>query len=101
MFNKTDPSIFEGEWNFEKTERAIMGLTKILNRYAHKLTLEDLRNDPRCARIPDLSPDVVQQVIDDVEAKLWRGVTPLLLREQPSADSRYAWVTFPQTDERG
>lgn len=44
MFNKTDPSIFEGEWNFEKTERAIMGLTKILNRYAHKLTLEDLRN---------------------------------------------------------
>ena len=77
MFNKTDPSIFEGEWNFEKTERAIMGLTKILNRYAHKLTLEDLRNDPRCARIPDLSLDVVQQVIDDVEAKLWRGVTPL------------------------
>lgn len=77
MFNKTDPSIFEGEWNFEKTERAIMGLTKNLNRYAHKLTLEDLQNDPRCARIPDLSLDVVQQVIDDVEAKLWRGVTPL------------------------
>lgn len=74
MFNKTDPSIFEGDWTFEKTERAVLGLCKTLNRYAHKLTLEDLQNDPRCAKIPNLSLDTVQQVIDDVEAKLWRGV---------------------------
>ena len=74
MFNKTDPSIFEGDWTFEKTERAVLGLCKTLTRYAHKLTLEDLQNDPRCAKIPNLSLDTVQQVIDDVEAKLWRGV---------------------------
>jgi len=77
MFNKTDPTIFDGDWNFEKTERAVLGLCKVLNRYAHRLTLEDLKNDERCARIPDLSLDVVQKVIDDVEAKLLRGVTPL------------------------
>ena len=77
MFNKTDPTIFDGEWSFEKTERAVLGLCKVLNRYAHRLTLEDLKNDERCARIPDLSLDVVQKVIDDVEAKLLRGVTPL------------------------
>ena len=77
MFNKTDPTIFDGEWSFEKTERAVLGLCKVLNRYAHRLTLEDLKNDERCARIPDLSLQVVQQVIDDVEAKLLRGVTPL------------------------
>lgn len=76
MFPKTDPSFFEGDWTFEKTEHAILGLCKILNRYAHKLTLEDLKNDPRCAMIPDLSLEVVQQVIQDVEAKLWRGVKP-------------------------
>ena len=76
MFPKTDPSFFEGEWTFEKTEHAILGLCKILNRYAHKLTLEDLKNDPRCVMIPDLSLEVVQQVIQDVEAKLWRGVKP-------------------------
>lgn len=76
MFNKTDPSIFEGPWGFEKTVHAVLGLCKILNRYAPKLTLEDLKNDPRCSRIPDLSLEVVQQVIKDVEAKLWRGVTP-------------------------
>lgn len=74
MFQKTDPSYFNGDWTFEKTERAVLGLCKTLTRYAHKLTLEDLQNDPRCAKIPNLSLDTVQQVIDDVEAKLWRGV---------------------------
>ena len=77
MFNKTDPAIFEGEWNFDKTERAVLGLCKILNRYAHKLTLEDLQNDSRCSKIPDLSLNVVQRVIADVETKLWRGVKPI------------------------
>ncbi len=76
MFPKTDPTYFDGPWSFEKTEHAILGLCKILDRYAHKLTLDDLRNDPRCARIPDLSLDTVQQVIADVEAKLWRGAKP-------------------------
>ena len=76
MFPKTSPSFFDGPWTFEKTEHAILGLCKILDRYAHKLTLEDLQNDPRCARIPDLSLDTVQQVIADVEAKLWRGAKP-------------------------
>ena len=76
MFPKTDPALFDGDWNFEKTERAVLGLCKTLNRYAHKLTLEDLQNDPRCAKIPNLSLDKVQQVIDDVAAKLWYGVKP-------------------------
>ena len=78
MFNKTDPSIFDSDWNFEKTERAVLGLCKILDRYAHKLTLEELQNDPRCSKIPNLSLGVVQQVIYDVEAKLLRGVKPFV-----------------------
>ena len=73
MFNKTDPTYFDGPWTFEKTEHAVLGLCKILDRYAHKLTLEDLQNDPRCAKIPNLSLESVQEVIRDVEAKLWRG----------------------------
>ena len=77
MFNKTDPSFFEGEWTFEKTEHAVLGLCKTLDRYAHKLTLEDLQNDSRCSRIPNLGLERVQEVIRDVETKLWRGVEPL------------------------
>ena len=78
MFNKTDPAYFDkGPWNFDKTERSVIGLCKILDRYAHKLTLDDLQNDPRCSRIPNLSLDTVQRVIRDTETKLWRGVKPL------------------------
>lgn len=78
MFNKTNPSYFdEGPWTFEKTEHAVFGLCKILDHYAHKLTLDDLQNDSRCAKIPNLSLDVVQRVIADVETKFWRGVKPI------------------------
>ena len=76
MFNKTDPSYFEGEWSFDKTERAVIGLCKVLDRYAHKLTMEDLQNDARCSKIPNLSLDRVQEVIKDVEGKLRRGMQP-------------------------
>ena len=91
MFNKTDPSYFEGEWTFDKTEHAVLGLCKILNRYAHKLTLEDLQNDARCAKIPNLSLDRVQEVIQDVEAKLWRGVKPI--------DNEVIYHTGPHHDD--
>ena len=64
---------FNEEWNFEKTERAIIGLCKKLNRYAHKLTLEDLQNDKRCSMIPNLSLDTVKEVIKSTEEKLRRG----------------------------
>ena len=91
MFDKTDPSIFEGEWTFEKTERAVLGLCKILDHYAHKLTLDDLKNDPRCAKIPNLSLERVQEVIADVEAKLWRGVKPI--------DNEVIYHTGPHHDD--
>lgn len=92
MFNKTDPSFFDdGPWTFEKTEHAIIGLCKVLNRYAHKLTLEDLQNDPRCAKIPNLSLDVVKQVIANTEAKLWRGVETL--------DDEVIYHTGPHHDD--
>lgn len=92
MFNKTSPEFFEnGPWTFEKTEHAVIGLCKVLDRYAHKLTLDDLKNDPRCTRIPDLSLERVQEVIDDVETKLWRGVNIL--------DNEVIYHTGPHHDD--
>ena len=68
---------FKDEWSFEKTERAVIGLCKKLNKYAHRLTLEDLQNDKRCKMIPNLSLETVQEVIKSIEEKLMRGtVTP-------------------------
>ena len=64
---------FKEEWNFQKTEKAILALCKKLNRYASKLTLEDLLNDEVCRMIPNISLETVNDVIKSVEEKLFRG----------------------------
>lgn len=68
-----DHYYFKEEWNSEKTERAIIGLCKKINKYAYNLTLEDLQNDKRCRMIPNLSLDTVKDVVKSIENKLQRG----------------------------
>ena len=63
----------EGEWNFEKTERAIFDLCLKVNKYAHNLTLEDLKNDKYCLMIPDVSLKTVQEVIESTKKKIEAG----------------------------
>ena len=74
---KLDDSVMQyyktGEWTHEKTERAVMELCKRLNKYAHHLTLEDLREDTYCRMIPDLGLDTVEQVIKSITEKLEKG----------------------------
>ncbi len=64
----------EGQWTFEKTERAIFDLCRNINKYAHRLELKDLQEDPYCSMIPDLSMDRVQEVIDSTKSKIEKGL---------------------------
>ncbi|MCK7533278.1 MAG: hypothetical protein MZV63_20730 [Marinilabiliales bacterium] len=59
----------EGEWTFEKTERAVFDLCQKIDKYAHKLVLEDLKNDEYCSLIPDLSLERVNDVIESTKKK--------------------------------
>lgn len=59
-----------------EAERAILALCKRLNRYAHKLTAEELRSDAECTRLGLTEPKAVTAVIDHVKVKLQRGVKP-------------------------
>jgi len=63
----------EGEWTFEKTEKAIFDLCHKIDKYAHKLVVDDLRNDRYCCLIPNLSMDRVKEVIDATKNKIVRG----------------------------
>ncbi|MCM0059309.1 MAG: glucosamine-6-phosphate isomerase [Algoriphagus sp.] len=63
-----------GPWTFEKTERAIIELCKKKNTYGHRLKLEDLKADPYCKQIPDLSEDTVHQVIQSISSKISKGL---------------------------
>jgi glucosamine-6-phosphate deaminase len=63
----------EGEWTFEKTEKAVFDLCQKIDKYAHKLVIDDLKNDRYCCLIPNLSMDRVKEVIDSTKNKIVRG----------------------------
>ena len=63
-----------GEWNEQKTERAVIDLCRKIEKYGHRITLDDLKNDAYCRLIPDLNEQTVQKTIDSVICKLRRGM---------------------------
>ncbi|OFY62320.1 MAG: glucosamine-6-phosphate isomerase [Bacteroidetes bacterium RBG_13_43_22] len=63
----------EGEWTFEKTEKAIFDLCQRIDKYAHKLEIDDLRNDRYCCLIPGLSMERVKEVIEATKKKIEAG----------------------------
>lgn len=56
--------------------RNILGLCKTINKYAHNLTEEDLRSDPRSGETPNFSLDTVHRVVEEVKARLSHGCQP-------------------------
>ena len=63
-----------GEWTHQKTERAVIDLCPKINKFGHRLTLEDLKADKYCSMIPNLDENTVQSVIDSISAKLDKGM---------------------------
>ena len=63
----------EGKWTFEKTEKAIFDLCQRIDKYAHKLEIDDLRNDRYCCLIPGLSMERVKEVIEATKKKIEAG----------------------------
>lgn len=72
-----DFSYQSGEWNQDKTDRAVMALTKKLNKYAEHLTAEDLQEDRYTKLIPNRGENTVQTVIDSINKKLAKGTEML------------------------
>jgi len=81
LHDSVEKYFMEGEWTFAKTEKAIFDLCQKINKYAHKLELEDLKNDRYCSLIPDLRMERVQEVIDATKKKIEKG----LLKEKDQA----------------
>jgi glucosamine-6-phosphate deaminase len=64
----------KGGWTFEKTTKAIFELCQKIDKYAHKLELDDLKKDEYCSMIPDLSLDRVKEVIEATKSKIELGL---------------------------
>ncbi len=64
----------EGEWTFEKTFRAITDLCKRIERYAMKLTIEELKSDPYCRLIPNLNENTPEEVRLETIRRIEQGM---------------------------
>ncbi len=63
-----------GEWTQTKTDRAVIELCRRLGKYAHHLTLDDLKDDKHCKMIPGISENTVSTAIESIQAKIERGM---------------------------
>lgn len=63
-----------GPWTQDKSDRAIIGLCKLLNKYGNHLKIDDLKADPLTKQIPGLNDDSVKTVMDSVVDKFARGM---------------------------
>jgi glucosamine-6-phosphate deaminase len=68
----------KGRWTDEKTERAIIDLTKKLDKYGHHLTNEDICTDTFASMSPEPAELVVPKVEDSIKHKLLKGLEPEL-----------------------
>jgi len=59
----------------KKIEKAVIQLCKSSHTYGHKLTKDDLKNDPNCSQIPNLGESTVPSVLKSMEAKIHKGMT--------------------------
>ncbi|MDR4989382.1 MAG: hypothetical protein RG741_11155 [Bacteroidales bacterium] len=62
------------DWSIEKSEKAVIELCKKLQKFGHRLLLDDLKNDRFCSLIPNLGEQVVQEVSDSIIEKIFRGL---------------------------
>ena len=67
-----------GLWTEEKTQRAILDLTKSLDKYGHHLEQPDIDHDPCAVLIPGKLEDIVPRVEEAVRQKLMKGLEPEL-----------------------
>ncbi len=63
-----------GEWTHRKTEKAVINLCNHIEKYGHRVTLDDLKKCPVCNLIPDLNQKTVQTVMDSIQVKINKGL---------------------------
>jgi glucosamine-6-phosphate deaminase len=74
LTDMVDRQFKSGGWTHEKSEKAVIEVCKKLEKFGHRLTLDDLKNDRFCRLIPELDENIVQKVADSIESKIYRGL---------------------------
>lgn len=63
-----------GEWTHQKTERTVIDLCRKIDKYGHRLSLDDLKKCRYCSLIPGLDDQTVNSVMDSIHIKINKGL---------------------------
>ncbi len=76
LSDRIDAWYENNEWTHEKTEKSIIELCKKLNKYGHRLSLDDLNKDRYARLIPAKTEDTVPSVVRSITEKISKGMEP-------------------------
>jgi glucosamine-6-phosphate deaminase len=74
LSDRVDAYFQGGDWTQEKSEKAIIEACKKLNKYGHRLMVDDLKADKYCKLIPGLDENTVPSVEASITKKLEKGM---------------------------
>ena len=60
-------------WDKPKKQKSLLALSKRINVFGKKLSLENLKNDLHCKNIPGLNENTVSDIINDIDKKVQKG----------------------------
>ncbi len=65
---------YSGQWNEEKTQRAVFEFLNKIEKYGDKVTLSDLKKDKWCSKIPGLNKNTINDVSEIIKRKIDLGM---------------------------
>jgi len=74
LTDQVDAYFKTGEWTQEKSEKAVIEACKRLNRYGHRMMVDDLKADRYCKLIPSLDENAVPSVEASITKKIEKGM---------------------------
>ena len=74
LLSDTESEYWENKtWDKPKKQKSLLALSKKLNVFGKKLSLENLKNDFNCKNIPGLNQNTVNDIINDIDKKVQKG----------------------------
>jgi len=74
LLRDTENDYWENKpWDKPKKQRSLLALSKRINVFGKKLSLENLKKDPQCKNIPGLDENTVSEIINEIDKKVQKG----------------------------
>ncbi len=76
LSDRMESNFKKGEWTDQKTEKAIIGLSRKINKFGSRLSTLDFQNDRFTSFIPESNEKALSKVTESIKEKIQKGLQP-------------------------